>query len=84
VKSRNCTKRPWLIDSNPKKAKTPEQTLERASKDPEIAEILQDPVMNSILQQAQGNPAALRDHMQNPEVRKKINLLAAAGIIRTR
>ncbi|KAA8916894.1 hypothetical protein TRICI_001013 [Trichomonascus ciferrii] len=63
---------------------TPEQTLERASKDPEIAEILQDPVMNSILQQAQGNPAALRDHMQNPEVRKKINLLAAAGIIRTR
>lgn len=63
---------------------TPEQTLERASKDPEVAEILNDPVMNSILQQAQGNPAALRDHMQNPEVRKKINLLAAAGIIRTR
>lgn len=63
---------------------TPEQTLERVSKDPEIASILQDPVMNSILQQAQGNPAALRDHMKNPEVRKKINLLMAAGVIRTR
>lgn len=63
---------------------TREQTLERVSKDPEIVEILNDPVMNSILQQAQNNPAALRDHMKNPEVRKKINLLAAAGIIRTR
>lgn len=63
---------------------TEEQTLERASKDPEVLSILQDPVMNTILQQAQGNPAALRDHMKNPEVRKKINLLAAAGIIRTR
>lgn len=63
---------------------TPEQTLERVSKDPEIASILQDPVMNSILQQAQGNPAALRDHMKNPDVRKKVNLLIAAGVIRTR
>lgn len=63
---------------------TPEQTLERVSKDPEIAEILQDPVMNSILQQAQGNPAALMDHMKNPEVKRKVNLLMAAGVIRTR
>lgn len=63
---------------------TPEQALERASKDPEIVEILQDPIMNSILQQAQGNPAALADHMKNPEVRRKVNLLIAAGIIRTR
>lgn len=63
---------------------TEQETLDRASKDPEIVEILQDPIMNTILQQAQGNPAALRDHMKNPEVRRKINLLAAAGIIRTR
>lgn len=61
-----------------------QETLERASKDPEVQAILNDPIMNSILQQAQGNPAALRDHMKNPEVRKNINLLAAAGIIRTR
>lgn len=63
---------------------TEQETLDRASKDPEVLAILQDPIMNTILQQAQGNPAALRDHMKNPEVRKKINLLAAAGIIRTR
>ncbi|KAK9446622.1 uncharacterized protein V1518DRAFT_423613 [Limtongia smithiae] len=61
-----------------------EQTLERISKDPEIVSILQDPIMQSILGQAKENPAALNDHMKNPEVRKKIQLLVAAGIIRTR
>ena len=43
-----------------------------------------DPIMQSILQQAQSNPAALQDHMKNPTVRDKINKLVKAGIIRTR
>lgn len=63
---------------------TPEQTMERVSKDPEIVSILQDPVMNGILSQARDNPAALQDHMKNPDVAKKINMLIAAGVIRTR
>ncbi|CEP20227.1 STI1 [Cyberlindnera jadinii] len=63
---------------------TPEQTMERVSKDPEVAAILQDPVMNSILEQARGNPQALQEHMKNPEVARKINILIAAGVIRTR
>lgn len=63
---------------------TPEQTMERVSKDPEVAAILQDPVMNSILSQARENPAALQDHMKNPEVAKKVQILMAAGVIRTR
>ncbi|CCH61384.1 hypothetical protein TBLA_0E03300 [Henningerozyma blattae CBS 6284] len=62
---------------------TPEQTYERAMKDPEVAAIMQDPVMQSILQQAQTNPAALQEHMKNPEIFKKIQTLIAAGIIRT-
>lgn len=62
---------------------TPEETYQRAMKDPEVAKIMQDPVMQSILQQAQQNPAALQEHMQNPEVFKKIQTLIAAGIIRT-
>lgn len=62
---------------------SPEQTYQRAMKDPEVAKIMQDPVMQSILQQAQQNPAALQEHMQNPEVFKKIQTLIAAGIIRT-
>ena len=63
---------------------TPEQTMERVSRDPEIVGILQDPVMQGILGQARENPAALQDHMRNPEVSKKINMLIAAGVIRTR
>lgn len=63
---------------------TDEQTLERAMKDPEVAQIMSDPVMQSILQQAQSNPGALQDHMKNPQIRAKIQKLVAAGIIRTR
>lgn len=46
--------------------------------------ILQDPIMQSILQQAKGDPAALQDHMKNPDIRNKITKLVAAGVIRTR
>lgn len=63
---------------------TPEQTMERVSRDPEVVKILQDPVMQGILGQAKENPAALQEHMRNPEVNKKINTLIAAGVIRTR
>ncbi|TQS31554.1 hypothetical protein Golomagni_08160, partial [Golovinomyces magnicellulatus] len=61
---------------------TEEQTRERLSNDPEIMSIMQDPVMQSILQQAQTNPAALQEHMRNPQVKSKIQKLMAAGVIR--
>ncbi len=63
---------------------TEEQTSERIQRDPEIMSILQDPVMQSILQQAKDNPAALNDHMKNAGIRMKIQKLVAAGVIRTR
>jgi stress-induced-phosphoprotein 1 len=44
--------------------------------------ILQDPVMQTILQQAKGDPAALQEHMKNAQVRMKIQKLVAAGVIR--
>jgi stress-induced-phosphoprotein 1 len=44
--------------------------------------IMQDPVMQSILQQAQSNPMALQEHMKNPSVKTKIQKLMAAGVIR--
>ena len=63
---------------------TEEQTMERIQRDPEIMAILQDPVMQSILQQAKGDPAALQDHMKNVDIAKKVQKLVAAGVIRTR
>ena len=35
--------------------------------------ILQDPIMQSILQQAKGDPAALQEHMKNPGIRSKVS-----------
>ncbi|KAG9235994.1 putative heat shock protein sti1 like protein [Amylocarpus encephaloides] len=61
---------------------TEEQTKERIQRDPEILGIMQDPIMQSILQQAQGDPAALQEHMKNPGIRAKIQKLVAAGVIR--
>ena len=46
--------------------------------------IMNDPVMQQILQQAQNDSGALQDHMKNPSVRQKIQKLVNAGIIRTR
>lgn len=51
-----------------------EQTKERIQKDPEIMAIMQDPVMQSILQQAQGDPAALQEHMKSPVIRAKVQV----------
>ncbi|KAK5094633.1 Hsp90 cochaperone [Lithohypha guttulata] len=61
---------------------TEEETSARIQRDPEIMSILSDPVMQSILQQAKGDPAALQEHMKNPGVASKIRKLIAAGVIR--
>ncbi|KFA64405.1 hypothetical protein S40285_01068 [Stachybotrys chlorohalonatus IBT 40285] len=63
-------------------SETEEQTRERLMNDPEIMSVMQDPVMQSILQQAQSDPKALQEHMRNPSVRTKIQKLMAAGVIR--
>jgi len=65
-----------------REGETEAETMERIQRDPEIGSILQDPVMQSILQQAKGDPAALQDHMRNPDIRTKIQKLIAAGVIR--
>lgn len=61
---------------------TEEQTMERIQRDPEIVSMLQDPVMQSILNQAKGDPKALQEHMKDARVRKNIQKLMAAGVIR--
>ncbi|RPB03089.1 TPR-like protein [Choiromyces venosus 120613-1] len=48
-----------------REGETEEQTMERIQKDPEIVAIISDPVMQSILQQAKRDPAALTEHMKS-------------------
>jgi stress-induced-phosphoprotein 1 len=58
-----------------------DERAKRAMNDPKVQEILSDPVMRQILEQMSTDPAAARDHMKNPMIREKIQVLAAAGVI---
>jgi stress-induced-phosphoprotein 1 len=62
-----------------------EERAEAAVKnDPEVQQILQDPIMNQILQQMQKDPASVQSHMQNPEIARKIQKLVQAGVLQMR
>ncbi|KAL8112359.1 hsp70-Hsp90 organizing protein 3-like [Apium graveolens] len=63
---------------------TPEELKERQAKamqDPEIQNILQDPVMRQVLVDLQENPKASQEHMKNPLVMNKIQKLISSGIV---
>ncbi|KAJ9555295.1 hypothetical protein OSB04_009909 [Centaurea solstitialis] len=63
---------------------TPDELKERQAKamqDPEIQNILTDPVMGQVLKDLQENPKAAQDHMKNPSVMNKIQKLISAGIV---
>ncbi|CAD6198799.1 unnamed protein product [Caenorhabditis auriculariae] len=62
----------------------PEKARERLMNDPEVQEILRDPGMRILLEQMSQDPGAVREHLQNPEIRKKLLKLRDAGIIQMR
>ncbi|KAI3468894.1 hypothetical protein Pfo_025557 [Paulownia fortunei] len=66
---------------------SPEELKERQAKamqDPEIQNILTDPVMRQVLVDFQENPKAAQEHMKNPLVMNKIQKLVSAGIVQVR
>ncbi|KAG7015655.1 Hsp70-Hsp90 organizing protein 3 [Cucurbita argyrosperma subsp. argyrosperma] len=66
---------------------TPEELKERQAKamqDPEIQNILTDPVMRQVLTDFQENPKAAQEHTKNPMVMNKIQKLISAGIVQMR
>jgi len=62
----------------------PEEMRKRAMQDPEIQEILGDPAMQIILGQMQKDPAAFKEHLQNPLVASKLQKLMEKGFIAVR
>ncbi|CAA7054438.1 unnamed protein product [Microthlaspi erraticum] len=66
---------------------TPEELKERQAKamqDPEVQNILSDPVMRQVLVDLQENPKAAQEHMKNPMVMNKIQKLVSSGIVQVR
>ncbi|XP_057811275.1 hsp70-Hsp90 organizing protein 3-like [Salvia miltiorrhiza] len=66
---------------------SPDELKERQAKamqDPEIQNILTDPVMRQVLTDLQENPKAAQDHMKNPLVMNKIQKLVSAGIVQVK
>lgn len=59
-----------------------EERVKRAMADPEIQNIMRDPMMQSVLQDLSTNPKAANQHMRNPEIKRKIEKLIAAGVVR--
>ena len=49
--------------------------------DPEVQNILKDPIMQNVLRDFQENPREAQHHLKQPEIMRKINKLVAAGII---
>ncbi|KAJ3359864.1 Hsp90 cochaperone [Kappamyces sp. JEL0680] len=58
-----------------------EEARQNALKNPEVQQILGDPVMQQILKQMQEDPAAIREHLKNPAFAKKFQVLVDAGIV---
>lgn len=52
-----------------------------AEHDPEIRNIMKDPAMRQILEEMQSNRNAVKEHLSNPMIKAKIELLTEAGII---
>lgn len=50
--------------------------------DPEIQNILRDPMVNQALQDLQRSPEAAQNVLRDPTMAAKINKLIAAGILR--
>lgn len=58
-----------------------QERAQRATADPEIQAILQDPIIRNVLTQLQTDPAAAQSALQQPDVRAKIEKLVASGVL---
>uniref|UniRef100_A0A1I8GAJ9 Stress-induced-phosphoprotein 1 n=3 Tax=Macrostomum lignano TaxID=282301 RepID=A0A1I8GAJ9_9PLAT len=90
VKAAEAYRKALEIDENCQEAKegymqaelgtNDEQRRQAALNDPEVQDILSDPAMQMILGQMQKDPKAVAEHLQNPQVRTKLQKLIDAGI----
>ena len=59
-----------------------EERRKRAMADPEIQQIMNDPMLNIALQQMQQNPQSAQSYFMDPNMGPKLQKLIAAGILK--
>lgn len=64
------------------KAAAEEKKVKDIVNNPELAQLLMDPKMQTILQEC-GNPTKFQEHMKNPDTARKIKLLFDSGLVKT-
>uniref|UniRef100_A0A914DXS5 Stress-induced-phosphoprotein 1 n=1 Tax=Acrobeloides nanus TaxID=290746 RepID=A0A914DXS5_9BILA len=84
IDSNNQEARDGLMLCMSSNDENPEKARERALQDPEVQEILRDPSMRVMLEQMSQDPGAVREHLQNPEILRKLMKLRDAGIVQMR
>lgn len=60
------------------------ERAKQAMQDPEIQNILRDPTISKVLSDLQSNPQSGQAALKDPDIRKKINKLIAAGVLGVR
>jgi len=81
IDSTNAEAKQGLRDCMTSMDGDPEEVRKRAMSDPEVQKVLADPAMRMILEQMTKDPNAIREHLKNPEISKKLQLLMQSGII---
>ena len=56
----------------------------RGMQDPEVQNILTDPIMRQVLDDLQKDPVGAQRHLKHPEIAAKIQKLINAGVVQTR
>jgi hypothetical protein len=63
---------------------TDQERVARAASDPEIQQIMRDPMVSQALQDMQNDPNASQRVMNDPHIGPKIEKLIASGILQTK
>ncbi|VDK47568.1 unnamed protein product [Anisakis simplex] len=84
IDSNNAEAKEGLMNAISNNDESPEKARERALHDPEVQQILSDPGMRVLLEQMSNDPGAVREHLKNPDIFKKLMKLREAGIIQMR
>lgn len=70
-----------MVQQQSMSGKADSEQQARAMADPEIRNIVNDPIIQTVLRDMQADPRAAQKHLANPQIVAKLEKLQAAGIL---